>query len=238
MKITPLEIRQKTFEKVFRGLDKDEVQGFLLSLSQEWEKVLDENKLLRIKLEAAEKEVQKLRDVESSLFKTLKTAEDTGTNLIEQATREAELKLKESVIKSDEIVTKAKDKAKDIISNAENKSRQILENMIEKVKELEKQYENIENLKDDLLSGLKGFSKEVLDKLQKFEGTTRKKEFKGIGESARNVYNEGIVDVPDRVSQPENIPSKEESPKAKEKELNKNPETTKGEEKSFFDELE
>ena len=44
MKITPLEIRQKTFEKSFRGLDKDEVNAFLLSLSHEWERMLDENK--------------------------------------------------------------------------------------------------------------------------------------------------------------------------------------------------
>ena len=28
MRITPLDIRQKTFEKNFRGYDKDEVNGF------------------------------------------------------------------------------------------------------------------------------------------------------------------------------------------------------------------
>ena len=44
MKITPLEIRQKTFEKVFRGYEKDEVNAYLQSLSMEWERMLDENK--------------------------------------------------------------------------------------------------------------------------------------------------------------------------------------------------
>ena len=29
MKVTPLEIRKKSFEKVFRGYDKDEVNAFL-----------------------------------------------------------------------------------------------------------------------------------------------------------------------------------------------------------------
>ena len=76
MKITPLEIRQKTFEKAFRGVDKDEVQAFLLTLSQQWEKMIDENKDLKMKLEVATREVQKMREVESSLYKTLKTAED------------------------------------------------------------------------------------------------------------------------------------------------------------------
>ena len=59
MRVTPLEIRQKTFEKHFRGYDKDEVNGFLLTLSQEWERIVDENKELRIKLEATDREVTK-----------------------------------------------------------------------------------------------------------------------------------------------------------------------------------
>ena len=89
MNITPLEIRQKVFEKNFRGYDKDEVTAFLTSLSVEWEKLQDQTKELKYKLESAEKEVQKLREVENSLFKTLKTAEDTGANIIEDAENKA-----------------------------------------------------------------------------------------------------------------------------------------------------
>ncbi len=96
MKVTPLEIRKKSFEKVFRGYDKDEVNAFLVSLSQAWEKVMDQNKELTIKLESAEKEIGKLREIENSLFKTLKTAEDTGANMIEQANKTAELHMKET----------------------------------------------------------------------------------------------------------------------------------------------
>ena len=82
MKITPIEIRQKTFERVLRGYDKEEVNAFLQSLSQEWERVLEENREYRFKLEVTQKEVQKLREVETSLYRTLKTAEDTSTQLI------------------------------------------------------------------------------------------------------------------------------------------------------------
>jgi len=197
MKITPLEIRQKSFEKVFRGYDKDEVDAFLLILSQEWEKVLDENKTLKINLDKAEKEVQKLRDVESSLFKTLKTAEDTGANLIEQASREADLHMKETGFKSDKIVAEAKTKAKEIIDSAENKSRQVLENMIDKVKEIEKQYTDIENQKEVLLTSLKGFTRELHEKLEKFEQLSDNQNFKEVIESAREIYNEGIINLPD-----------------------------------------
>src|SRR5688572_25779506 len=104
MKITPLEIRQKTFEKAFRGLDKDEVHAFLLTLSQQWERMNDENKDLKMKLEVANRDVQKMREVESSLYKTLKTAEDTGNNMMEQASKSAELQLREAQLKADQLL--------------------------------------------------------------------------------------------------------------------------------------
>jgi cell division initiation protein len=69
MRITPIEIRQKEFEKKLRGYDKDDVNAFLKTLSSEWERIVDENKEMKIKLEQSEKEVMKLREVESSLFR-------------------------------------------------------------------------------------------------------------------------------------------------------------------------
>src|SRR5258708_20111373 len=126
MKITPLEIRQKAFERTLRGFDKDEVNAFLQSLSQEWERALDECKELRIKLEATEKEVSKLREVESSLFKTLKTAEDTGANVIDQANKTAELILRENQLNADAILHEAKTKAKNTIEEPQASSTHIL----------------------------------------------------------------------------------------------------------------
>src|SRR5258708_13719034 len=126
MKITPLEIRQKTFERTLRGYDKDEVNAFLLSLSQEWERMNDETKELKLKLEASEREVAKLREVETSLFKTLKTAEDTGANVVDQARKAAELHLREAQISAEALVNKAKVKAKNAIEEAEVMSKQLL----------------------------------------------------------------------------------------------------------------
>jgi cell division initiation protein len=119
MKITPLEIRQKAFEKVLRGYDKDEVNAFLQTLSQEWERLMDENKEVRIKQEATEREVAKLREVESSLYRTLKTAEDTGANVIGQANKTAELILRENQMRADSILNEAKMKSKNTIEEAE-----------------------------------------------------------------------------------------------------------------------
>jgi len=122
MKITPIEIRQQNFEKKLRGYDKDEVTAFLISLSNEWERLLDGKKELRIKLDQSEKEVQKLREVESSLFKTLKTAEDTGANMVDQANKAAKLHLKETQMNAEAMMREAKSKAKNLIEKVRNGS--------------------------------------------------------------------------------------------------------------------
>lgn len=167
MKITPLEIRQKTFEKSFRGLDKDEVTAFLLSLSHEWERFLDENKDLKQQREKLEKEVQKLREVETTLFKTLKTAEDTGASVVDQANKTAALHLKEAQINADAMISDAKNKARAIIEKAEMEARDVMEEMTGEVKELEENYRIIENQRDNIISQLKMLSGDVMSKVEK-----------------------------------------------------------------------
>lgn len=169
MKITPLEIRQKSFEKVFRGYDKDEVSAFLNTLSHEWEKTLDEYKEVKIRLDASEKEVEKLRQVENSLFKTLKTAEDTGANLVEQAQKSAELKLQESNMRAEKMVQDAQNKSAKVIEDAEKARNQIVEDMMDGLKDLRNDYKRLEGLKEDLLQELKHLTSDTLEKVERFK---------------------------------------------------------------------
>lgn len=173
MKITPLEIRQKSFERTLRGYDKDEVNAFLLSLSQEWERTLDEAREWRIKLESTEKEVAKLREVESSLFKTLKTAETTGASVIDQANKSAELMLRETQLKAEAIMTEAKAKARNSMEEAEMTSRQMMEEMEERLKMLAEQYKQMEQHRDNLLADMKRLAGETIDRVERVRNSTR-----------------------------------------------------------------
>jgi cell division initiation protein len=173
MKITPLEIRQKDFEKKMRGYDKDEVNAFLQSLSQEWERTLDETKEMRIRLETTEREVNKLREVESSLFKTLKTAEDTGANVIDQANKTAELILRENQMNADALINEAKRRAKNTIEEAEAISKQMLAEMEERLKSLGQHYKNLELHKENLLSDLKRLANETIDRIDRAKAASR-----------------------------------------------------------------
>ena len=233
MKVTPIEIRQKTFEKVFRGFDKDEVNAYLLSLSHEWEKLLDESKELTIKLEATENEIKKLREVETSLYKTLKTAEDTGANLIEQANKASELQLKESKFKSDNLVTEAKSKAQGIVDKAENEAKGIIRSMMEEVKSLEQSYNMLLTLKEDLITELGNFTSDALDKVKKFKSKKETfnidKHIKSAKEFATsNEDNPAFEKMKERIDHAKIIESKKDGEKSNSK---KNSE----EESSFFD---
>lgn len=173
MKITPLEIRQKAFEKNFRGYNQDEVNAFLQTLSQEWERIYDENKELRIKLEATEREVLKLREVESSLYKTLKTAEDTGANVIEQARQAAELNMRESQLKAEAILNEAKVKARNVIEESEARSKNTVTEMEERLKTLVENYKKLESTRDDLLQDLKRISQDTIERVERIKNATK-----------------------------------------------------------------
>ncbi|NQW28363.1 MAG: DivIVA domain-containing protein [Flammeovirgaceae bacterium] len=167
MRITPLEIRRKTFEKKIRGFDKDEVNAFLGSLSQEWERLLDENKELRVKQEYADLEVKKLREVENSLYKTLKTAEDTGSHLIDQANRAAELHLKETQLNAEVIMRETKSKSKRILEETESQAKNIIGEMQDAIKELAKSYQNIEYHRDSLIGELQNIILDITDRINR-----------------------------------------------------------------------
>ena len=215
MKVTPLEIRKKSFEKVFRGYDKDEVDAFLVSLSQEWEKVMDENKELTIKLESAEKEIAKLREIENSLFKTLKTAEDTGANMIEQANKTAELHMKETQMKSDALMSESESKAKSLLEEAESNARMILDDLQDEVKKIEENYNQLQQQRDTLLREIKNTAEAFLEQVSKSKGDQEKYSIEEIVKKTKKIAKvsysfETTPDKSEQTSSKEPIDPKEE----------------------------
>ena len=173
MKITPLEIRQKTFEKKLRGYDKDEVHAFLLSLSQEWERLNDEKKEYKIKLTTSEREASKLREVENSLFKTLKTAEDTSANMIEQTNRTAELHMRETQMTADSLLNEAKTRARNMMEEAESESRRMVDEMERQIYELHQIFKDIQNQKDSMIADIRHLSKDGLERVEKLDAKSK-----------------------------------------------------------------
>lgn len=207
MKITPLEIRKKVFEKQLRGYDKEEVNAFLLSLSHEWENALDQIKTLESQLKKSEEEVDKLRDVEASLYKTLKTAEDTGANMIDQAKRAADLHLKETQMNADALLNESKSKARNIIEDAELRSKQILEGMEDELKELARVYHMLEDHRDGVLNELTNLSTVTLQRVQKVSDNLKHFDIEARLKEIRKNSLDELDDTGEVVPEPIKVPS-------------------------------
>ena len=169
MKITPIEIRQHTFQKVLRGYDAEEVTAFLTSLSNEWERVLNENKMLKMQLEIAEKELSKLREVELTMFRMLKTAEDTSAQMTEQAKTAAEHYIEDARPIGEELVNEARKKSNMLIMDAENQVKYVREEIIGEFKNHERDFKAMEKYRDNLVVQLKTLANNTVDSIERFE---------------------------------------------------------------------
>lgn len=260
MKITPIEIRKKTFEKAFRGYEKEEVDAFLKSLSQEWEKLNEENRELKRSLDNSEKEVKRLREVEQSLFSALKTAENTGANVIEQANRTAELHVREAQILAEGVLNEARQRARNIIEEAEENADHIIGEMQNEVRNAVKDFNYIEDQAEFFMQSLQSLANETLERVDRFKGKSRRndverklKEIKSVSVEKSSSDQEFIkVEVPkiqlSDLPKPDAAPSSDNSTpmtdKDSEVEENRNTEAgspeedkDKGSQGSFFDSI-
>ena len=169
MKISAIEIRKHTFEKIFRGYDPDEVDAFLNSLSQEWERFASENSLLKMQLEYAEKELSKLKDIESTLFRTLKAAEDTSRLIEKEANENAEIRIEESKTAANNLVAEAEARTNQVIRETEEKLRQFKEEFASEIRRQERDFKAIENFRDNLVVQLTSLANNTIDTVERFE---------------------------------------------------------------------
>jgi cell division initiation protein len=167
MKITPLEIRQKDFIKTFRGYDKEEVDAYLKSLSNAWERLLDELEEVKKQNIATEAEVKRLREVEDSLFKTLRTAEETGTNLIEQANRSANLQVREAQVQAEAVLAEARSKARTMLEEADHQIKSRLDDLRKQVEFARKEYLTLDKQREKMLEEMRTLAQDFLNRVDK-----------------------------------------------------------------------
>ena len=191
MKITPIEIRQHTFDKGLRGYRTEDVDAFLSSLSQEWERVTSDHKMLKMQLELAEKELGKLKEVEMTLFRTLKTAEDTSTQITEQANQAGAKYVDEAKQKADEMLAEARKRSVLMVQDAENQARFLKDNILNDLKSLEHDFKALEGYKENLAIQIRSLASNAVDSVDRFEKKFSKQNLKGkIDEVASQIKDE------------------------------------------------
>jgi cell division initiation protein len=114
MKVTPLDLRQTRFRRVFRGFDPAEVVGLLAEVADDYEQALRETDRLQTDLVRTEALLNEHREHERNLKNTLLTAqkladeirensEQEGRRIVREAEGRAELLLHKTQTRIDDI---------------------------------------------------------------------------------------------------------------------------------------
>ncbi|EYE88426.1 septum formation initiator [Fervidicella metallireducens AeB] len=150
MAITPNEISNKDFKKVFRGYDIDEVDEFLEQIVEEYEKLYKENITNKEKAAALNEKLEHYSNMESTLQSTLLLAQSAAEQAKESSKKEAELIIKDAQETAAGIIKKAEDRVAEI-----NKEYEILKQQFNMFKSrfvglLQAQMDSIEKSATDL----------------------------------------------------------------------------------------
>jgi len=107
MRISPLDIHQKQFQKKWPGYHPGEVRNFLDMVQSEMEALVRENSQLKESLKKSEAALVDYKEREKSLKDTLVMAQKMTEEIKAGALKEAEIVLSEARLQGEQIVTSA-----------------------------------------------------------------------------------------------------------------------------------
>jgi cell division initiation protein len=114
MNVSPLDLRQQRFRKVFRGFDRVEVTSFLLAVADDYEQALRETDRLRQDLARMEGVLNEHREHEKSLKATLVTAQKLAEDIKDHAEEEGRRIIRDAQNRSELILEKTQARLEDV----------------------------------------------------------------------------------------------------------------------------
>ena len=114
MKIAPIDIAHKTFDRKMMGFDPEEVMDFLRAVADEMEGLIRDRNSLRETLREKELNIIEYKERDELLKSTITTATKMSEKMQADADREARLILNDAKQQADVIVRDARDSLKSI----------------------------------------------------------------------------------------------------------------------------
>lgn len=154
--ITPYDIETKEFSKTLRGFNPDEVDEFLGEVYLTLQQLLNENEMLKERVNTLNKDMEKYHNSEKSVANTIESAKKLMNDISESAERRAEIIIKNAQLDAEVIQRDAKES---IVRMTEEGER--LKQRVNRYKERYRQ------LLEDELSQLDGSSEDLFAELEK-----------------------------------------------------------------------
>lgn len=150
MNLTSKDIKKNDFRKSLRGFDVNEVEAFLETISNHYERLLVENKNLMEKVKSLTNDINIYKENELTLQKAIVKSQDLAEEIVNNAKRKADLIVREAEL------------------NSKKLGQDVSEDIINKRNDLE----DIKNKNERLMEETKNF---LADKLAEFEDFMKNK---------------------------------------------------------------
>lgn len=112
MRITPIDIAHKTFNKKMMGLDADEVMDFLQQVATQMEALIQDRNSMKEALREKDLNLMEYKDRDQVLKDTIATATQMADRLRQDAEREAKLIIADAQQKAEIITRDSRDSLK------------------------------------------------------------------------------------------------------------------------------
>lgn len=113
--ITPLEVSKKQYSKSFRGYNRTEVDEYNKRVSEEMERLVNDNIELTEKYKRIKEELDKFNRIEQNIRDALIIAQKTHDQVITSGNEKADVIVREAEMRAKEIMNKA---SEDVINIA------------------------------------------------------------------------------------------------------------------------
>ena len=158
MPIRPIDIRRKEFRNGFRGYDANQVDDFLDTIADEFERTYNENQRMREETNSLRERLQQFEDLEGSIRAALVHAEQAANDLRRSANREAE-----------DVRQSARREADYTIKEAQNRSHQMLADSSARIERVQDSYEALQDAKRSFANDFRHLLKTYMEMMENME---------------------------------------------------------------------
>ncbi|WP_088005764.1 DivIVA domain-containing protein [Indiicoccus explosivorum] len=124
MPMTPLDIHNKQFTRVFRGYQEEEVNEFLQQVMKDYETLIQEKRELEERLKQTDERVGHFTTIEGTLQKSLIVAQEAAEEVRRNSQKEAELIVREAEKNADRILGESLSKSRQLAIEIEELKKQ------------------------------------------------------------------------------------------------------------------
>jgi cell division initiation protein len=164
-----MSISAVSFSKGFRGYDVAEVQAYVNSVDQFAAEAARNEQLMQEKIQQLELEVNRLREVESSLFRAMKLAEEAQVHWQQKVEKEAEGMLADAKKKPNALIAESEQSVKKAALLVENERKQLLAQAEQELKEKQREMGRLEAVQQAFAEQMLELSQQTIDQLAKWK---------------------------------------------------------------------